>query len=124
MATVIELFSGIGGLGYGFAKAGFVIEVAVEHSSARAEVYKSNIRPRRMLASDVRAVDLAKYRHVDVIIAGPPCRPYSLATPRFRRGTTHPEYGLDAEVARAAAEVEPKAVVVEEVPSWDPRPLA
>lgn len=124
MATVIELFSGIGGLGYGFAKAGYVIEVAVEHSSARAEVYKTNIRPRRMLVSDVMVVDFAKYRHVDVVIAGPPCRPYSLATPRFRRGATHPEYGLDAEVARAAAEAEPEAVVVEEVPSWDPRPLA
>jgi len=124
MVTVIELFSGIGGLGYGFAKAGFVIEAAVERNPARAEVYKNNIRPRRMLASDVRAVDLTKYRHVDVVIAGPPCRPYSLATPRFRRGTTHPEYGLDAEVVWAVAEVKPKAVVVEEVPAWDPRPLA
>jgi DNA (cytosine-5)-methyltransferase 1 len=124
MVTVTELFSGIGGLGYGFAKAGFVIEAAVERNPARAEVYKNNIRPRRMLASDVRAVDLTKYRHVDVVIAGPPCRPYSLATPRFRRGTTHPEYGLDAEVVRAVDEVKPKAVVVEEVPAWDPRPLA
>jgi DNA (cytosine-5)-methyltransferase 1 len=121
---VVDLFSGVGGLGLGFSLAGFTIEAAVDVDQRRASAYGGNIKPRRVIASDVRGVDFSQFRGVDVIIAGPPCRPYSIATPRAKRGTNHPEYGLDLEVLRAVREVMPKAVVVEEVPNWSPEPLA
>ena len=117
---VLDLFAGVGGLGYGFRSAGFEV-VGVEVNPCKAEAYALNVG--RAISADVRSVDFSGFG-AGILIAGPPCRPYSAATPKWRRGPLHPEYGLDAEVARAAKETKPAAVVVEEVPSWRPAPLA
>jgi DNA (cytosine-5)-methyltransferase 1 len=117
---VVDLFSGIGGLALGFKQAGFSITAAVELDGKRAGVYKRNISPREMINADVREVDFSGYKGVDGIIAGPPCQPYSRATPASRRGVRHPYYGLDLEVVRAARQVKPRFVVIEEVPAWKP----
>ena len=121
--SAIDLFSGVGGLGLGFKLAGFSIEAVVDADLRRVMAYRRNIRPRRVVSGDVRRVDFSAYKGVDVIIAGPPCRPYSIATPRSRRGVNHPEYGLDLEVLRAVNQVKPSAVIVEEVPNWRPEAL-
>jgi len=115
----IDLFAGIGGLGLGFKNAGFEV-TGVEIDYKKAKVYALNVGT--AIRADVRAFAF-KRKLATVIIAGPPCRPYSRATPKFRRGAAHPEYGLDMEVARATAEAEPEVVVVEEVPGWRPNQL-
>ena len=115
----IDLFSGIGGLGLGFKWAGFDIAIAVEINTKRAIVYKRNVSPNVMI-NDVRKVDFTQYKGVDVVIAGPPCQPYSSATPPSKRGVHHPYYGLETEVVRAVSEIRPLVVVVEEVPRWNP----
>jgi DNA (cytosine-5)-methyltransferase 1 len=117
---VIDLFSGIGGLGLGFKWAGFDIAAAVELDAKRALVYKRNVAPKEVINADVRKVDLSRYIGVDGIIAGPPCEPYSKATPKSRKGVNHPYYGLDIEVVRAVRQVRPRFVVIEEVPAWRP----
>ncbi len=117
---VIDLFSGIGGLALGFKQAGFSIAVAVELDDKRASVYKRNISPKEMINADVRKIDFSNYKDVDGIIAGPPCQPYSKATPASKRGDRHPYYGLDLEVVRAAKQANPRFVVIEEVPAWRP----
>jgi DNA (cytosine-5)-methyltransferase 1 len=116
----LDLFAGVGGLGLGFKAAGFEV-VGFEIDRKKARAYSRNVGC--CVVSDVRTASFRKCR-AGVIIAGPPCRPYSVATPPWRKGPIHPEYGLDMEVAKAAREILPKAVVVEEVPAWDPRPLA
>jgi DNA (cytosine-5)-methyltransferase 1 len=117
---VVDLFSGVGGLALGFRQAGFSITAAVELDARRAAVYKQNISPREVVNADVREVSLDGYKDVDGIIAGPPCQPYSRATPAGRRGIRHPYYGLDLEVIRAARQVNPRFIVIEEVPAWKP----
>lgn len=116
----LDLFAGIGGLGYGFKLAGFEV-VGFEVNARKAMAYAQNVG--RAVTCDVRFKSFEGFRGADLIIAGPPCRPYSAATPKFKKGRAHPEYGLDVEVARAAREVEPKAIVVEEVPTWSPELL-
>jgi len=117
---VIDLFSGIGGLGLGFKQAGFDIVAAVELDAKRALAYRRNVTPKEVINADVRRVDFSRYIGVDGIIAGPPCQPYSKATPKSRKGVNHPYYGLDLEVVRAVRQVKPRFVVIEEVPAWKP----
>jgi DNA (cytosine-5)-methyltransferase 1 len=120
---VIDLFSGVGGLGLGFKLAGFEVAAAVELDPGRALVYKRNINPIRVINADVRRIDFSRFSNVDGIIAGPPCQPYSSATPKNSKGINHPYYGLDEEVLRAVKQVKPKIIVVEEVPAWNPTRL-
>ncbi|MGC8988040.1 DNA cytosine methyltransferase [Infirmifilum sp.] len=122
--SAAELFAGIGGLGLGARRAGLEVEVAVEVDCRRLEVYVRAVAPRKPLCADAREVDYAQLGGISVLIAGPPCQPYSMATPSRSRGVAHRLYGLDLEVARAAKEAYPEVVVVEEVPGWDPEPLA
>jgi len=118
--SVIDLFSGVGGLGLGFKLAGFKIDVAVELNPKRSLVYKRNVKPTIMINSDVRKVDFTQFRNVDGVIAGPPCQPYSNATPKSSKGINHPFFGLDFEVVRVVRHVKPRFVVIEEVPAWKP----
>jgi DNA (cytosine-5)-methyltransferase 1 len=120
---VIDLFSGVGGLGLGFKLAGFEVAAAVELDPGRALVYKRNINPIRVINADVRRIDFSRFSNVDGIIAGPPCQPYSSATPKGSKGINHPYYGLDLEVIRAVRQLKPSFVVVEEVPGWSPMGL-
>jgi DNA (cytosine-5)-methyltransferase 1 len=74
---VIDLFSGIGGLGLGFRWAGFDIVAAVELDAKRAFTYRRNVAPKEVINADVRKVDFSRYIGVDGIIAGPPCRTHA-----------------------------------------------
>lgn len=118
---VIDLFSGIGGLSYGFKKVGFKL-IGFEIDWKKVLTYELNVD--QVVKVDVRRVNFEKFRgYVDYIISGPPCRPYSPATPKCRKGEAHPEYGLDLQVARVAKQVMPRGIVVEEVPTWNPEKL-
>lgn len=119
---VIDLFSGIGGLGYGFKIAGFKL-IGFEVNRKKVLTYMLNVG--QAVEIDIRLAGFERFRGlVDTVIAGPPCRPYSCATPKRKRGRAHPEYGLDLEIARAVKQIMPSVVVVEEVPSWNPRKLS
>ena len=118
--VILDLFSGIGGLGLGFRSIDDV--VGIELNKRRALAYAANVG--RVINADVRLIDYEGFRNVTGIIAGPPCRPYSMATPKWARGPRHPEYGLDAEVIKAVERLKPRFVVIEEVPGWDPVPIA
>jgi DNA (cytosine-5)-methyltransferase 1 len=119
----IDLFSGIGGLGLGFTQAGFKIKLAVELSTRRLEVYRRNVKPSMVINGDVRKINFSEYKDADAVIAGPPCQPYSSATPKNSKGINHPYYGLDEEVLRAVKQIKPKIIAVEEVPAWNPTRL-
>ena len=118
--SVVDLFSGVGGLGLGFKLAGFNVDVAVELNPKRSMVYKRNVKPNVMISDDVRRVDFTQFRNVDGVIAGSPCQPYSNATPKSSKGINHPFFGLDFEVVRVVKQVKPRFVVIEEVPAWKP----
>jgi DNA (cytosine-5)-methyltransferase 1 len=122
--SAIELFAGIGGLGIGARRAGLEVELAVDVDCRRLEVYSRAVRPKRALCLDAREVDYSGFKGIQALIAGPPCQPYSRATPKGSRGPRHRLYMLDLEVARAAEEARPGVVVVEEVPGWRPEVLA
>ena len=80
--TVIDLFSGVGGMSLGFEQAGFHTVIANEFDKSIANAYKKNHLETEMIIGDITSLDLehefGKFKHkIDVIIGGPPCQGYS-----------------------------------------------
>lgn len=84
MLTAISLYTGVGGLDFGFEAAGFRIAVAVEMDPIACRTIRLN-RSWPVLEGDVHAFSseaiLAKAGlqpgEADMLIGGPPCQPYS-----------------------------------------------
>ncbi|WP_267523819.1 DNA cytosine methyltransferase [Campylobacter sp. MG1] len=81
--TVVELFSGIGGLSYGFAKNNkFKILLANDIELDMVKAYKLNHPKINTLQADIKNLNKDVFKNyfdcnVDVIIGGPPCQSYS-----------------------------------------------
>src|SRR5712692_2836731 len=83
---VISLFSGAGGLDFGFEAAGFQTVLALEHDSMCCKTLRHN-RSWPVLEADLLATPTAKILSAagmrpgepDAVIGGPPCQPFSKA---------------------------------------------
>lgn len=80
--SIIDLFSGIGGLSLGFRSVGFNVLMANEIDSEIALAYKNNHPMTKMIISDISKMDIKNIFHeykgkVDGIIGGPPCQGFS-----------------------------------------------
>lgn len=81
---VVSLFSGLGGIDYGFEAAGFETCAAVELDADCCETMRQN-RPWPVICDDIRNVKGSriletaglKSGEVDVLLGGPPCQPFS-----------------------------------------------
>ncbi len=110
----IDLFSGAGGLTIGLKAAGVRTVAAVEFESYRIATYLEHSPGTTVLASDVRAVDFSIFRgKVDLVYGGPPCQPFSSGG--LRRATSD-DRNMIPEFLRAVEEIEPAAVLMENVP--------
>jgi DNA (cytosine-5)-methyltransferase 1 len=86
---VLDIFCGAGGLGLGFEKAGFRV-TGVDISERAGETFELNSQ------CDFIKADLSKELidgDYDIIIGGPPCKPWS-AVNVTRRGKKHADYML------------------------------
>jgi len=80
----ISLFTGVGGLDFGFEAAGFRTAVALEMESTACSTMRLN-RSWKVIESDIAnisseeilATSGLKPKEVDVLIGGPPCQPFS-----------------------------------------------
>lgn len=83
--TFIDLFAGIGGTRLGFERAGGECVFTSEYDKYCQLTYKKNHRPTHEIAGDIRDVTvsdetiLAKIPDHDVLVAGFPCQPFSIA---------------------------------------------
>lgn len=120
---ILELFSGAGGLSLGFRRAGLPPTLVVDSSPDACESYARNfgVEP---LAVDVRHL-LAFVRHlhgwidIDLLIADPPCTPWSRAGKREGQADPRDMLSPTVELVRA---LQPKAFLICNIPGLDDGP--
>ncbi len=129
MPNVVSLFTGAGGLDYGFEAAGFTTRVAVEMDADCCRTLRAN-RPWPIIEGDIKATTSTgmlataglRVGDIDLLIGGPPCQPFSksgywatgdtkrLADPR---ATTVEHY------MRCVRDFLPRVFVLENVPGFN-----
>ncbi|ERK47635.1 DNA (cytosine-5-)-methyltransferase [[Eubacterium] cylindroides ATCC 27803] len=120
--TVIDLFSGAGGLSKGFLDAGYDVVLGIDFDDSALKTFEKNHGRAKALKLDLFNLENVqlivkefnkKHKVLDVLIGGPPCQGFSLAGKREeddKRNTLYKAMVKLAEIMR------PRAVVIENVP--------
>ena len=118
--TVIDMFSGCGGLSRGFMDAGYEILFGIDHDKDSLETFQINHGGAKGLLVDLFEKDsidkikeaVGKVRP-DVIVGGPPCQGFSLTGTRNFDDKRNKLYLAMIDVVK---ELKPKSFLIENVP--------
>lgn len=118
--NAIDLFSGAGGLSYGFQSAGFNVLLGIDNDEKALETFKFNHKRAKTLLGDISKITykddikpILGEEKIDFIIGGPPCQGMSLAG---NRRLDDPRNKLYLSYLRILKEVNPRGFVIENVP--------
>ena len=75
----IDLFAGIGGMRLGFEAAGGECVFTCEWDEKAQETYRANFGAEHAIHGDITKLDVASIPQHDVLVAGFPCQPFSIA---------------------------------------------
>lgn len=109
---VLDLFSGIGGLSYGFSKNGFHVTGA-DKSVRAGLVYREFASPNFIQADLGTELISGDY---DVVVGGPPCRPWSSVN-LSKRSEIHRDYHLVEKFVKHVMGIKPRVFIMENVPA-------
>jgi DNA (cytosine-5)-methyltransferase 1 len=126
MLRAISLYTGIGGLDFGFEAAGFRTAVAVEMDPASCRTIRLN-RKWPVLEGDIHSfnsktiLETAGLRkgEADVLIGGPPCQPFSKSSYWVRGDSLRlddPRSDTLTAYLRALRDTQPRMFLLENVP--------
>lgn len=120
--TFIDLFAGIGGLRRAFDAAGGRCVFTSEWNKFAQQTYAANFRDNRPIAGDITEIPSGEIPEHDVLVAGFPCQPFSIAgvSKKNSLGRLH---GFECEaqgtlffdVARVLRDKRPAAFMLENV---------
>lgn len=120
--TFIDLFAGIGGTRLGFEVNGGKCVFTSEWDAQSRKTYITNFSNDHDIAGDIREVDAKAVPDHDLLVAGFPCQPFSIAgvSKKNALGTPHgfackTQGTLFFEIARILEEKRPAAFVLENV---------
>ena len=108
--TIIDLFSGAGGMSTGFEMAGFDIVLGIEHIPRFSETFATNHKQAVAICGDIREVkndeilEKIEDREIDVVVGGPPCQGFSRAG---RRDQKDPRNSLFMDFVRIVGLLQP-----------------
>ncbi len=115
MPSVCSLFSGIGGIDLGFIQAGFDVAWANEMDAAACRTYRHNFPNANLNEGDIKKVANSDIPDFDVLTAGFPCQPFSIAG--LQKGFKDRDGNLFFEITRIIDAKRPKVVFLENVPN-------
>lgn len=120
--TFIDLFAGIGGMRLGFEAVGGRCVFTSEWNTWSQKTYAANFQDRHPIAGDITAIDAKEIPDHDLLVAGFPCQPFSIAGVSKKNALGRP-HGFECktqgtlffDVARIIEEKRPKAFLLENV---------
>ncbi len=118
----IDLFAGIGGIRLGFEGIGGKCVFTSEWDAYAQKTYAANFGDDHPISGDITAIDAADIPDHDVLLAGFPCQPFSLAGVSKKNALGRP-HGFECttqgtlffDVARIIAEKKPAMFLLENV---------
>ncbi len=116
----VDLFSGAGGMSWGFEQAGFDVTAAFDYNYRCVEAHTQNFPTCESAQADLakatgkslRTLGKLGRKHIDVLFGGPPCGGFSIAG---RRNPADPRNQLLLKFATLIDELRPSYFVVENV---------
>ena len=120
--TFIDLFAGIGGMRLPFEQAGGRCVFTAEKDHYARKTYRANFRCDHPFPADIRVVGASDVPAHDVLLAGFPCQPFSLAGVSKRNSLDRAHGFLDVtqgtlfwDIARILEHCRPQAFLLENV---------
>ena len=120
--TFIDLFAGIGGIRLGFERAGGRCVFTSEWNEFSQQTYQNHFRDDHTIAGDITQIDAESVPDHDVLLAGFPCQPFSIAGVSKKNALGRP-HGFECttqgtlffDIQRIIAAKKPKAFLLENV---------
>jgi DNA (cytosine-5)-methyltransferase 1 len=112
MLTAVELCAGAGGQALGLERAGFSHLALAEIDSHCCRTLKANRPEWNVIQTDISHFSLRIKRPIDLLAAGLPCPPFSVAGKQLGKND---ERNLFPAALRIVDELRPKAVLIENV---------
>lgn len=120
--SFVDLFAGIGGIRLGFEQAGGHCVFTSEWNPYARKTYAANFRDSHEIAGDITQVNASDIPEHDVLLAGFPCQPFSIAgvSKKNALGRSHgfaceTQGTLFFDVARIISDRKPRAFLLENV---------
>ncbi len=115
---VLDLFSGCGGLSFGFIRAGFDVVAGVDNWKDSLVTFEKNHPGSKGILMDLGNFEPKELEKmigkVDVVVGGPPCQGFSISG---KRNPNDPRNELYAGFVKTVKQLRPKAFVLENVPN-------
>ena len=118
----IDLFAGIGGMRLGFERRGGRCVYTSEWDRFCRQTYRANFPPEEQIAGDIQEVRTTDVPQHDLLLAGFPCQPFSLAGVSKKNSLGRPHGFADEtqgtlffDIARILRDHEPAAFLLENV---------
>lgn len=120
--TIVDLFSGVGGLSLGFEKEGFEIVFANDNDGDASKTFMKNHPKVPFYEGDIKNLDSKKIKtlignkKVDVLVGGIPCQSFSMKGKRIiEKNYADPRHYLFKEYMRVLDVIKPKIAIIENV---------
>ena len=110
--TALELCSGAGGQALGFERAGFGHAALIDIDPYACATIRMNRPYWNVIEADLSKLDTTYWAGIDVVAAGLPCPPFSVAGKQLGKDD---ERDMFPALLRIVEETEPRAVLVENV---------